>query len=98
MTSLCDRCVQQSVVEDKGELPSATQYLIFFSYHCSKVSHHKTITFLPAYPSLPLSFSHPFCLGLYFLITRFTVLPVLYLFSLLDTLQNLQIVQKNITE
>lgn len=91
MTSLCDRCVQQSAVEDKGELPSAGAQCHtisdFFSslYHCSKVSHKKTITLLPTPSSLPLSFSHLFGLGLYFLMTHFTVLPVLYLFLLLDT-------------
>lgn len=82
----------------KGNYPavehSAKQYLIFLFCRCYKISKQKTITLRPTCPSLLLTFSHLFCLRLYYLITHFKVLPVPHLFMQLDTLKNLLILQK----
>lgn len=67
MTLLYDRCANNLLLELKGNYPArehSNTQCDFFSFSIT-APRSGTKTILPTDPSLPLSFSHPFCLRLY---------------------------------
>lgn len=92
MTLLYDRCANNLLLELKGNYPArehSNTQCDFFSFSITAPRSGSSLV-------CPFHFLIHFVSG-FTLITRFNLLPVLYLFALVDTLQN-RLISKTIQE